>query len=280
MSELAVFSSIAPAIRAMGLLYWIVAFGVFVAALVIPRRFWIKLLFGLVAAAIFCGLRFGAAMQAQRTTKVSGDDCRDRICVSDAVPKNDDPVNDAILKIGGRWYVGPREYFSSVDSAASFDLWNHKPLRPSEKRPSEAQALAVGGRGDEFAVEIFLHSYTGPAQPAFDFIKLAERNGWILHREMLRPGLEKIRMRHVIGPSGSAIDQSTYFVATELREPSGQPPVAICNLDNPKNSGGTGFFWKSDIWVETRWNQRLCADFPEIFSEATRVLSLLKEVDK
>lgn len=231
-----------------------------------------------VWASVCIGLMGTSVSVAQtQTTERPGAECLDKICAGDVVPKHD-PVRETALKVGGRWFVGPSEYFSSGINGASFEWWNHKPLARSAKRPAEAQALAIQGKGYEFSIEIFLESGVLPHGPVgYEFIQLAERSGWISQRKVLRPGLDAIDMKHVIGPTSHAIDRATYFVATDLKGLDGRPPVATCNLADGRNSGGTSFIWKPGIWLGTRWNQKQCADFPEIYAEVMRVMSLLKE---
>jgi hypothetical protein len=96
----------------------------------------------------------------------------------------------------------------------------------------------------------------------------------------LRPGLEQIRMKHVLGPRDLYIDDMTYYVATELTGTDGLPPVAQCNHDDPRNGGGTGFLWQDRIWAGIRMNQQHCADWPEIYQTLMSILALLREAEQ
>ena len=182
------------------------------------------------------------------------------------------------LKFGGQWFIGPKDYFSSGINGASFVWWDHKPLSSSTKRPPEAQALAVAGKGDDFSVEIFLRSTNIPPEPhGYKLIELAEAKGWIADRRVVRPGLDAVTMKHVIGPTGQYIDHVTYYIATGLKGIDHLPPVATCAHDHPAGSGGTGFIWQPGIWAGTRMNQKHCADWPEIYQETIRVLQQLRK---
>lgn len=149
---------------------------------------------------------------------------------------------------------------------------------PKHEAPAEVEKLARDGSGYDLSIVIFLGSTNFPPEPyGYKLIEVAEANGWIASRKMLRPELEAITMKHVIGPNGYYIDFATYYVATMLKGTDGLPPVAGCNHADPRNGGGTGFMWRSDIWAGVRMNQKHCADWPEIFQEVTRVLQLLKK---
>ena len=202
--------------------------------------------------------------------------CLDHWCEGDVEPKHD-TLKELALKLNGQWFIGPREYFSTGINGASFEWWDHKPSSASMKRSEEAQALAVAGKGYDFSIEIFLRSNNFPPEPhGYALIALAQANGWIASRNQVRPGLDVIQMRHVVGPDGYFIDHVTYYVATQLKGLDGMPPVATCAHARSDGSGGTGFMWQPGIWAGTRMNQKHCADWPEIYLETVRVLQLLR----
>ena len=130
----------------------------------------------------------------------------------------------------------------------------------------------------DVAIEIFFRSNNIPSGPlGYRFIELAQQNNWIESRKTVRPGLDAITMKHVLGPGSHYFDHVTYYVATELKGLDGLPPVATCSHAAPQNGGGTGFMWRPGIWVGARMNQKHCADWPEIYLEITRVLGLLRK---
>jgi hypothetical protein len=203
--------------------------------------------------------------------------CLDHLCDGDIQPKHD-ILKEVAIKLNGQWFVGPKEYFSTGSNGAHFEWWEHKPLSSSMTRPPEMQRLSIEGKGYDFSIEVFLRSNHIPPEPhGYKLIELAEAKGWIQSRVTLRPGLDAIKMKHVIGPDGYYIDHLTYYVATNLKGVDGLPPVGGCSHDDPRNQGGTGFMWQSGIWAGARMNQKHCADWPEIFQEISRVLQLLKK---
>ena len=204
-------------------------------------------------------------------------ECMDEFCEGDVRPSVD-PTKEEVLKIGGRWFVGPKEYFSRGINGAGFEWWDHHALPQRQPRPPEAQALVLAGRAQELSVPIFLGSDHIPPKPrGYKLIEMAEQQGWIAERTAVRPGLDEVRMKHVLGPQGRAIDHVTYLVATDLRGPDGSPPVATCRREHPDDIGGTAFFWKPGVWAGARSNQKHCIDFPELYQEITKILSLLRE---
>ncbi|SMF96020.1 hypothetical protein SAMN02949497_3399 [Methylomagnum ishizawai] len=203
--------------------------------------------------------------------------CQDHFCEGDILPKYN-PIKQVALKLNGRWLIGPKEYFSGSSNGASFEWWEHKPLISNARRPDEMQALVKAGKGYDFSIEIFFRSSNIPPEPrGYKLVELAQANDWIASRTQVRPGLEAIQMKHVIGPHGYSIDHVTYYVATYLNGIDGLPPVATCDNSRAEGTGGTGFMWQLGIWVGVRMNQKHCADWPEIYLEIIRVLQLLKK---
>lgn len=199
-------------------------------------------------------------------------ECLDTFCEGDVEPLRD-KVREVALKINGQWYVGPRAYFSGGAGAVFY--WPSK--TPEIGRPDGQPYPEKGKPFYDVAIEVFLRSNNIPPEPrGYKLIELAEANGWIADRRQIKPGLEAIRMKHVQGPDGYYIDHLTYYVATDLKGSDGLPPVAGCNHDQPGNGGGAGFMWQPGIWAGVRMNQKHCADWPEIYSEVTRVLQLLR----
>lgn len=201
--------------------------------------------------------------------------CRDKLCEGDVVPTYDYGTHTA-LKLNGIWFVGPREYFSAGNNGAIFFWPSKTPMTgrgPGIRFPEQGQPFS------EVGIEILLRSDHIPPEPrGYKLIELAEKNDWILRRETLRRGLEVIQMKHVRGPDGYFIDYTSYYVATELRGPDGLPPVGGCNSAPNIGNGGGGFIWKDGIWAGIRMSPKHCRDWPEIFQEVVRVLSLLTQV--
>lgn len=202
--------------------------------------------------------------------------CLDTPCAGDVTPKHD-LQNETAFKVNGQWFIGPTEYFSNV-GIASFSWWEHKSYSSLMSLPTELKVHMVDGKND-FSIAIFFRSNHIPPQPrGYKLIELAEKNDWILSRKTIRRGLDAITMKHVVGQNGHYFDHVTYYVGTDLIGLDGLPPVGVCSHDHPMNGGGTGFIWRPGIWVGVRMNQTHCVDWPEIYQEITRVLSLLREV--
>jgi hypothetical protein len=203
-------------------------------------------------------------------------DCLDKFCEGDIRPSHDNS-HEETLKFNGRWFVGPDEYFSSGVNGATFWWWQKKSYSRRMELPSDAKPFLKVGSGYDATIEIFLRSTNIPPAPlGYDLIQLANERGWIAQREEVRPGLERITMKHVVGPSGYYLDDVTYYIATREIGLDGLPPVAACSHDDPRNRGGTGVMWQDGIWVGAAWNQQHCADWPEIHQEIVRIISLLR----
>jgi len=203
-------------------------------------------------------------------------ECLDRFCEGDVRPRHDNQ-HEVVLKFNGHWFIGPREYFSTGINGAMFLWWERKPLSRRSELPREVLESLRLGNGAFITVELFMRSNRFPLGPhGYRLIELAESNGWIAERKSIRRGLERVQMKHVVGPAGHYLDHVAYYVATETRGMDGLPAVATCNHDDARNSGGTGFVWRDGVWVGATWNQRHCEDWPEIYREIVRVLGLLR----
>lgn len=201
--------------------------------------------------------------------------CRDHLCEGDVLPQYDHK-KDALLKLGGVWLIGPEEYFSSGTNGASFFWPSKTPGGRGGDFPERPTVIA--GKKQEVVIEIFIRSYAYPTPPySYQLVQMAEANKWIASRELIRPGLERIRYKHVHGPDGYYLDMggSADYIATELKGSDGFPPVARCSHYLDSGGGGTGFLWRYGLWVGVRMNQRHCIDWPEIYPEVVRVLDLL-----
>jgi hypothetical protein len=197
--------------------------------------------------------------------------CLDHLCDGDVQPKRD-LMKEEALKLNGQWFVGPKGYFSAGSNSGMFIWPSRTPGYRGGDFPEKGQPTY------DVAIEIFLGSTNIPLQPrGYKLIELAEAKRWVQSRVTLRPGLDAIKMKHVIGPDGYYIDHLTYYVATNLKGVDGLPPVGGCNHDDPRNGGGIGFMWQPGIFAGARMNQKHCTDTPEIFQEITRVLQLLKK---
>ncbi|WGT63741.1 hypothetical protein [Variovorax paradoxus] len=214
------------------------------------------------------GSQFNARPETQKHT-----DCLDKLCPREITPKTG--PSEVALKLNGHWFIGPRKYFSSVRSAASFEWWDHKALDPSEKRPSDAQLLALDGKGYDLSVEIFLRSNRKPpsSHGMYDLLIDAEKESRVLSKTTLRSGLEVWRVQDQI----NGVAPGLWYVATQVKDDNGLPPVVYCRDSNPKFDRCTmGFMWQKDIYADIRFRGKHGSDWPEIYKEIFRILQLMK----
>lgn len=201
-------------------------------------------------------------------------ECLDKPCPGD-VPPPFDHRKDVALKLNGQWFIGPKAYFSGLAGAVFY--WPSK--TPEIGLPNGKPWPEKGKPFNDVAIEIMFRSNNFPPEPrGYKFLELAESKGWIDKRENIRPGLDRVTMKHVIGPRGYYIDHVNYYTATQMTGIDGLPPVATCSHKYESDRGGTGFMWQPGIWVGVRMNQKHCADWPEIYTEISKVLQQLKKV--
>lgn len=200
-------------------------------------------------------------------------DCLDKLCPREIAPKTD--PSEVALKLNGQWFIGPRKYFSSIRNAASFEWWDHKALDPAEKRPPNAQLLALDGKGYDFSVEIFLRSNREPpsSDGMYNLLILAEKENRVLGKTTLRPGLEVWRIQDRV----NGIAPGLWYIATQIKDARDLPPVVYCRDSNPKFDRCTmGFMWQKDIYVDVRFRGKNAPDWPEIYKEIVRILQLMR----
>lgn len=200
-------------------------------------------------------------------------ECLDKFCPGDVEPKRD-MATEVALKVNGQWYIGPKEYFSNGHGRAEFEWWEHKPISPGMKRPPEMQALAVAGKGYDFSVEIFLGTpkQAAPGKSMYQTLLEMEAKGAVLEKRNLRIGLQMWRTRE------EGRRPETWYVATSLKEPGGDPPTIDCLGDDPTYYRcNTGFRWHSNVAASMRFRATHGPDWPEIYLETARILNLLKK---
>lgn len=199
--------------------------------------------------------------------------CLDQFCEGDTAPARN--LGEVVLKLNGNWYVGPSYYFGVGIYGATFFWMDGKPISSaSEQRLS---SIMRRGEGRSVSIEVFLRSQNIPSRPrGYELIKLAEQNDWILHRRTVRPGLVQLTMRDGAGPNGYRMSYQDYYLATAIKDSEGNPPVARCAGEGGDATGGAGFEWQPGIWAGVRMSSDKCKDWPEVYSEIVRVLSLLR----
>jgi hypothetical protein len=200
-----------------------------------------------------------AGQQAQKEA------CFNRICEGDVLPKYD-AVTERPFKVGGQIFIGPKEY-TSVNQIAFY--W-----------PSKTPAFKGGGYpeyGQPFAdkaVEMFFTFREGSPSPLsrYDLLLKADAEGKVLSKTKLRKGLEAWRTKD---RQTSAV---IWYVATDLKDEKGDPPVLACNERDPKYDRCTmAFWWQPNIVVDMRFRAKHGADWPEIYQETVNVLSMIRK---
>ena len=206
------------------------------------------------------------AIQAEQTRIA----CLDKPCYGDDVPKVYD-LNNEVLKLNGQWYVAPKKYVKDLAGVAFY--WPSK--TPVTGLPDGKLYPEKGQDYYDVAIEIFLTTkpttYVGKSM--YQALLDEERQGNLIEKRNLTPGLDAWRIKSL----GS---EETWFIATHLTDPSGDPPTISCRsvgTDNSRCSGG--FIWiKPDVGASLRFRATHGPDWPEIYLETVRVLALIKKV--
>jgi hypothetical protein len=197
-------------------------------------------------------------------------ECRDSICVGDVEPPRDWHTQE-LLKFNYKWYVGPREYFSSGTNGFAFYWPSKTPNAVAGDFPERLQVTS--GKADDVAIRVFLQTKLEPPfRTGYQLLQDFEKQGRVFEKRSLHPGLEVWTVR----------DQgqypALYYVATELRGLDGDPPVAGCDHHDVQFDVCTGGFgWRQDLVADFRFSGRHGPDWPDIYKEIIRVLSLLKK---
>ncbi len=201
-------------------------------------------------------------------------DCMDKSCPGDTLPARNQATESA-FKLKGEWYVGPKEYFSNGIPRGGFEWWDHKPIDSSQKRPHEMQMLAEAGKGYQFSIEVFFRSSNPPISDRSLYEQLIndERDGRVLEKVHIRPGLELWRTQRREGETGRQ-----FYISRASAGLDGFPAVAACDESGLLPRCTTGFLWRPGIWIDLRFHSQHANDWPEIHAEVLRVIQLLRRV--
>jgi hypothetical protein len=104
---------------------------------------------------------------------------------------------------------------------------------------------------------------------------MKQQEGWRIERQQLRAGLERIRFFDAQGQQY----RNEFFLATQQKLPRGSnslPGISCAVVASDTCTGD--FFWQEDIYADFRLPAKYAGDWPEIYQEITRVLTLLKKV--
>ena len=210
-------------------------------------------------------------------------DCLDKICYGDVAPKIDN-TKEAILKLNGQWYAGPKEYFASGEGAAFY--WPSK--TPFTGKPNGQPWPEQRQPFYDVAIEIFFtgrQRWTNPnVQEPWEGTTWAKRAGRIesegyrTEQTKLSNQLELVRF---IQPNGKPYGTNFYIATQEQRIRGVEPPVLSCDVSIPPHlldSCTAGEYWQSDVYADFRLRARHATDWPAIHQEIIRVLNLAKKV--
>lgn len=234
-------------------------------------KYWI--LWGLSLALSSCGP--SEKIQAE-LTKQQRIDCLEKLCEGDIEPTRNE-VTEVAFKLNGDWYIGPKEYGSPNFGAMAF-LWPSKAARGDAAAVSKAKEIVKNDAGSianfyDAAIEIFLSSpKTVGINSTYQLLLAEEALGRVTDKRKLRKGLE------VWKTTSRNLDE-TWFIATEIRLPTGEPPTVACRGDDPANFRCTGgFLWTPEVAAGLRFRATHGPDWPEIYQEIDRVLRRLRKV--
>lgn len=194
-------------------------------------------------------------------------ECLDTFCEGDVEPPRD-RVREVALKINGQWYVGPKEYFSGKSGAVFY--W---PSKTPEIGRTDGQPYPEKGKPFyDVAIEIFLGTPKQvPSKSMYRRLLELEVRGLVV--EKTTPSSELQVWRTQEGDSSE-----TWYVATALKEPNGDPPAVACREIDPKHARCTmGFRWKPDVAANMRFRAVHGPDWPAIYLETERVLQQLRK---
>lgn len=232
-------------------------------------KYWI--LWGSLLALSACGPSEKTQAELAEQQRI---DCLDKFCKGDVEPKRD-PASEVAFKLNGRWYIGPKEYGSPNFGAISF-LWPSKAASGDAAAISKAKEVVKTDVDTianfyDVAIEIFLSSPKTPGiNSTYQLLLAEEAQGRVVEKRKLRNGLEAWETK-----SGTL--QETWFIATDLRLPTGEPPVIACRGDDPTKYRCTGgFLWTPEVAAGLRFSAVHGPDWPEIYLEINRVLQQLR----
>lgn len=203
-------------------------------------------------------------------------ECLDRFCDGDVEPKRD-MLNEVAFKLNGKWFIGSTQYGNPNFGPMAF-YWPSKAASGDAAAASKAQEIVrnkVGGVDNfyDVAIEISVSTklQTTVARSTYQLLIEEEQQGRVIEKHKVRDGL------HVWKTQNGNIEE-TWYVATNLKDPSGDPPVIACRGKDPTKSRCTGgFLWQPDIAVGLRFRATHGSDWPEIYLEIIRVLKLIRK---
>jgi hypothetical protein len=195
-------------------------------------------------------------------------ECLDTFCEGDVEPPRD-KVREVALKLNGQWYVGPKAYFARGSGAVLY--WPGK--EPGYGPPGDFPPGVKGRDFYDVAIEVFLSRPRTPnINSTYQELLAEQARGRVLDKRRVRDGLEAWRTQF-----GNV--EETWFIATDLRLPTGEPPVIACRGNDPAQHRCTsGFLWTPEVAASVRFRATHGPDWPDIYLEIHRVLQQLRRI--
>ena len=193
--------------------------------------------------------------------------CLNHPCEGDIDPKRDE--TESAFKANGRWFVGPTEYWGGWKTGGFY--WPSRTPVYTARKDFPERVEVLSGRFPDVAIDVFVGSLPpGLTEMYPEVLERAEKQYGIASRDMLRPGFERVVQTRV--PGGHTHN----YIAHNVKTPARVPALVNCH---PKTFCSMRFAWNG-LTVDTRFNHRHAQDWPEIFAEILRVLTLLREGTK
>lgn len=197
-------------------------------------------------------------------------ECLDKFCEGDIAPQT--APEEMAVKLNGQFFIAPKSYVMGFSGLAFYWPSKTPATGRSDRQPYPEQGLDF----NDTAIEISLRSREGVTdRPGlYAVLQQAEVEGLLISKLNPRPGLEIWRINE-----NNGLRPLVWYVATEYREPGGDPPVIACDESNPEfDRCTTGFIWQPGISMDMRFRAKHGPDWPEIYQETMRILQLLKKV--
>ena len=243
---------------------------------------WLLKGFAVLTALTLLGCKPSAEDEAKRAERLKVEAarqeelCRDSVHCGEKAPAGlqVDWNKHALRKWNNHWFLVPRDYDAHFGMKFKWPSKTPHGRDPTKHDPND------------WVIQLLIrsHDVERSEHRGYRRIEIAKRQGRVTNRVTLRPGLDRLDYRDIDRETGktSMHFAFTEYVATERRDPEGQPPVLRCRTDlvDPNNAGGGGgFMWRDGIYVGILIRGgNICEDWPEIYDEVIRVLEMTEKV--
>jgi hypothetical protein len=217
-----------------------------------------------------CGAMLFTACDASDREKANVDEekriqCLDRMCEGDIPPAH--AAGETVIKLNGQWYAAPTQY--QIGQAGFAFYW---PSKTPVRGRADSQPLAESGKNYyDVAVEIFLRSHPSspPSSGMYKLLIELQRQGRVVQHTQVRKGLDAWQ----VNDKGVS---ELWYVATDMKDPAGQPAALACRPYPNPDRCTMGFVWQPGVSADVRFDARHALDWPDIYQEVNRVLRDLR----